>query len=103
MSGRKTGCLGWMAVVLVFAVSASVLAQQGAPDNGEWPTYGADLGSTKYSPLDQVNGDNFGDLEIAWRWRSADGFLGLTMPDGSEWWADSRLIFEELNRQDPNR
>ena len=30
MSGRKTGCLGWMAVVLVFTVSASALAQQGA-------------------------------------------------------------------------
>ena len=24
------------------------------------------------------------------------------MPDGGEWWADSRLIFEELLRRDPN-
>ena len=78
-------------------------SQQGAPANGEWPTYGGDLGNTKYSPLDQIDRDSFGDLELAWRWRSADGFLSLDMPDGSEWHAESRVIFDELNRRDPDR
>ena len=77
-------------------------AQDGAPSNGEWPTYGGDLGGTKYSPLDQITRENFDDLEVAWRWRSADAQLSVTMPDGSEWFADSRLIFEELNRRDPD-
>ena len=33
----------------------------------EWRTYGADLASTRYSPLDQINKDNFSKLEVAWR------------------------------------
>ena len=45
------------------------LAQQGAPD-GEWPTYGGDLGHTRYSGLDQIDRGNFGDLELAWRFRT---------------------------------
>jgi quinoprotein glucose dehydrogenase len=51
-------------------------AQHGAT-NGEWRSYGGDLGSTKYSPLDQIDRTNFGDLEIAWRWQSVDGALDL--------------------------
>jgi len=34
---------------------------------GDWTTYGADLASTRYSSLDQINKDNFGKLHIAWR------------------------------------
>jgi len=41
-------------------------AQSGAK-NGEWTTYGADLGNTHYSPLDQVNAGNFNKLQVAWR------------------------------------
>ena len=33
----------------------------------EWKTYGADLASTRYSPLDQINRDNFSKLQIVWR------------------------------------
>src|SRR5687767_4404983 len=33
----------------------------------EWTTYGANLASHRYSPLDQINKDNFAKLEIAWR------------------------------------
>ena len=96
----------WILASLSFIVALTALpasAQRGAPPNGEWPTYGGDLGGTKYSPLDQIHADNFGDLDIAWRWQSADAFLSIDMPDGGEWWADSRLIFEELNRRDPDR
>ncbi len=44
-----------------------------APETGpnqEWRTYGADLASTRYSPLDQINAGNFGKLEVAWRFRT---------------------------------
>ena len=63
-------------LILVAGMSAPAAAQQGAP-NGEWPYYGGDLGGTKYSGLDQIDASNFNDLEIAWRWRSADGGLDL--------------------------
>ena len=52
------------------------LAQYGAT-NGEWQSYGGDLGSTKYSPLDQIDATNFDSLRLAWRWQSADSGLDL--------------------------
>ena len=51
------------------AVPAS--AQTGAA-GGEWRTYGGDLGSTRYSPLDQINAENFNDLEMVWRFNTAN-------------------------------
>jgi quinoprotein glucose dehydrogenase len=44
-------------------------AQAGVPA-GEWWSYGADLGSTRYAPLDQINKDNFSKLQIAWRFKT---------------------------------
>jgi quinoprotein glucose dehydrogenase len=38
--------------------------------NGEWPHYGADLASTRFSPADQINATNFGKLEVAWRFKT---------------------------------
>src|ERR1700726_2848863 len=38
--------------------------------NVEWPTYGGDLGNRRYSPLDQINAENFNKLEIAWRFKT---------------------------------
>ena len=90
-------------VAIVMAMAVPVSAQHGAPASGEWPTYGGDLGGTKYSPLEQIDRDNFDRLEIVWRWRSADDFMSLDTPAGGEWRADSSRIFEELNRRDPDR
>ena len=36
----------------------------------EWPTYGADLGNTRYRPLDQINAANFNKLTVAWRFKT---------------------------------
>ncbi len=61
----------------VILTAWSVAAQTGAAD-GEWRTYGGDLGSTRYAPLDQINADTFNELEMIWRFRTAN--LGPT-PD----------------------
>jgi quinoprotein glucose dehydrogenase len=37
---------------------------------GEWRVWGADLWSTRYSPLDQINAANFGTLKVAWQWNA---------------------------------
>src|SRR5438445_1175010 len=37
---------------------------------GEWPSYTGDVRGSKYSPLDQITADNFGKLEIAWRFKT---------------------------------
>jgi quinoprotein glucose dehydrogenase len=44
-------------------------AQHGAT-NGEWRFYGGDAGTTKYSPLDQINASNVKELKIVWQWKS---------------------------------
>ena len=38
--------------------------------NGDWPSYTGDTRGTRYSPLDQINADNFNDLEVAWRFKT---------------------------------
>ena len=37
-----------------------------------WATYGGDLGNRRYVPFDQINAKNFGDLEVAWRFSTAN-------------------------------
>src|SRR5262245_15544687 len=45
---------------------------QGQPSikNGEWPMNGGDLTFNRYSPLDQINAQNFDKLEVAWRFKT---------------------------------
>ena len=38
--------------------------------NGEWPHYTGDLSGARYSPLDQINAENFNKLEVAWRFKT---------------------------------
>src|SRR5262245_14760571 len=56
-------------VVAILCLSSTLGAQSGAK-NGEWRSYAGDTGSTRYSPLDQINASNFNRLEIAWRFKT---------------------------------
>ena len=38
----------------------------------EWHTYGGDLASTRYSPLDAINGENFSQLDLAWEFDTSN-------------------------------
>ncbi len=59
---------------LVFAgalvVAAASLSAQYGTTNGEWRSYAGEPGSTKYSPLDQINKENARNLRIAWRFKT---------------------------------
>jgi len=68
------------ATLVVVLATASMSAQQGAR-GGEWPRYGADAGTTKYSPLDQIDKDNVSRLRIAWRRPAVDASLSARVPD----------------------
>ena len=46
----------------------------------EWRFYGGDAGSTKYSPLDQIDANNVTRLETAWRWASPDNAIVVRNP-----------------------
>lgn len=52
--------------MLLFA--SALAAQTGAPA-GEWPAWGGDDGSTRYSPLSSIDAGNVDQIEIAWRWK----------------------------------
>lgn len=58
--------------VILTGTSLIVSGQTGVK-NGEWPHWGADLGNTKYSALDQIARDNVKNLRVVWRWK-ADNF-----------------------------
>ena len=57
-------------VVVVVAFLSAVVAGQTGTKNGEWSTYGGDLGNTRYAPLDQITAANFNALEVAWRFKT---------------------------------
>jgi quinoprotein glucose dehydrogenase len=57
------------AMLCLLLCASSLIAQTGAK-NGQWTTYGGDLGNTHYSPLDQINAANFNKLEVAWRFKT---------------------------------
>src|SRR5258706_8889991 len=65
MVARRIG----IAACALLAAPALMLGQQGAV-NGEWPTYGGDLGHTRYSSLAQIDATNFNKLEVAWRFKT---------------------------------
>lgn len=104
--GRRGRPVRWLLSCSLLAGAAAIHAQ--TPDRpstarGEWPTYGGDLASTKYSPLEQITGENFSSLTMAWRAKSPDALLSMTMPGGGEWTGRPRDVFDELNRLDPER
>jgi len=55
--------------ILIASLLCAPLVAQYATRNGEWRIFGAD-GSTRYSPLDQINRDNVKDLRVVWTWKS---------------------------------
>ncbi len=67
-------------IVLSIALCGTLLSLRPLPaawpdsatSSGEWHYYGGDAGSTKYSPLDQINRANVGELKLVWSWDSPD-------------------------------
>ena len=70
----------WLVIgTLPLALGASLAAQHGT--TGEWRVHGGDAGYTRYAPLDQINADTVGDLQIAWRRGAVDESLHTRWPD----------------------
>ena len=49
------------------AAAPAAASKAPAVPGANWTTYGADLASTHYSPLDQITRDNFSKLQLAWK------------------------------------
>ncbi len=70
--GFRPSSISLRLAFLSFVIASLTLpasAQTGAK-NGEWNTYGGDLGNTRYAPLNQINASNFNKLQIAWRFHT---------------------------------
>jgi quinoprotein glucose dehydrogenase len=71
---RRERALGKAALAAGALVLAALLPsplspqQRGNPD-GEWRYWGGDAWSTRFSPLEQINAQNFDSLRVAWVWR----------------------------------
>jgi quinoprotein glucose dehydrogenase len=63
---------GLLALAAIAAAAALPSANGRGTRAGEWRYWGGDEGSTRYSPLDQINAGNAAKLEIAWRWSAAN-------------------------------
>jgi len=57
-------------ILCLFASCSAIVTGQSGAKNGEWRTYGGDLGNTRYSPLDHINAGNFNQLQVAWRFKT---------------------------------
>src|SRR5882672_10272399 len=62
------GLLSWTAAARGQAPKPSAVSE--GTRNGQWPSYTGDVRGSRYSPLDQINGGNFNDLEVAWRFKT---------------------------------
>jgi quinoprotein glucose dehydrogenase len=102
---RRGVSAGVVVAAIVLGAGAGSAQHAGRPSTarGEWPTYGGDLASSKYAPLDQIDAGNFARLRVAWRVKTPDAVLTMTLPNGAEWTASSKEIFAELNRVSPKR
>src|SRR3954453_21583613 len=49
---------------------AQISPRRRSPGDTDWLHYANDLASTRYAPLDQINAENFNNLEVAWRFRT---------------------------------
>src|SRR5476649_2999414 len=59
-----------LSLMSVAAVTGPPARTQQGAKNGEWRFYGGDAGSTKYSPLGQIDESNVKQLKIAWEWKA---------------------------------
>ena len=73
MSSTQRGSFGpglVLAALLALATAIPAHAQERGNPDGEWRFQSADSWGTRFSPVDQINAANFGDLEVAWVWRA---------------------------------
>ena len=69
---RRNRAYRTLGYLLAWGLAALPAAAQQGAKNGEWRTYGGDLGNTHYSPLDQISAANFDKLEVAWRFKTSN-------------------------------
>lgn len=81
--------------IACFVCMAGLGAQSSAKQSraGEWANYAGDKANSKYSPLTQINKENFTRLKVAWTWRSAEEEITKANPKVKTWlWESTPLM-----------
>ena len=92
-----------IAVGLVTALACGLLAPGAAmaqgpgTEDGQWTYLGGDAWHTRYTPADQLDPSNFGELEIAWEWNAAS--FGPSTSRATPTYVDGKLITVAGNRR----
>ena len=82
-------------IVVIAAVLCGRASGQDGTTDGEWRSYAGDVWGTKYAAHDQITGENFSDLEVAWRWQTADALLPYPSAAGVTW-LEASTVFDRL-------
>ena len=84
---RPPSLFGLLTCITLLATLDVPLAAQSGAKNGEWRSHAGEPGSTKYSPLSQINRDNVKDMKVLWTRPTVDPsltaqFPGVAIPPG---------------------
>ncbi len=64
-------------VVTPSASIATYTAPKGDNTPADWTAYGRDTKGRRFSPFDQINRENVGELDLAWQFRTGRGDIGI--------------------------
>src|SRR5262245_65772469 len=67
--------------ILTLSLAAWTVVGGAADGDRDWPAYAGDKGSTKYSPLEQINRNTIKNLRIAWTRSGLPEELRGSFPD----------------------
>src|SRR5690606_2178351 len=67
---RRAALAAPVGVALIPPALAPAVAEPGGAV--VWPVYGGSLYAQHYSPLDQIDASNVGNLRVVWRWSAAN-------------------------------
>ncbi len=74
------GAAASRAALPALLLAVPLLATPLHAQDSDWPVTTGDRGGQRYSGLDQINGSNVNDLEVAWRWSSPDNAVVAEEP-----------------------
>jgi quinoprotein glucose dehydrogenase len=72
---RRRLALVFLTLVIAWSAVATARRSGQSTHDGQWPAYGGDSDSTRYSPLDEIDRANAKTLQLAWRWESPDNAI----------------------------
>ncbi len=96
---RIWACCAVLSLGLAACSHPSVVRDAQAPV-AEWPSYGNDPGSSRYSPLTEITKDNVAHLKVAWTYRTGDMSDGKGTWNGQKIWAKTTFEATPLMTDD---